>query len=104
MSEQFFFRVQEPGISLAAMQDWNSSDGGDGGGDGLCAIETIESPPRFGGAWDALFDCGEVVVLQGEKLCRIYDGVRIRPTAVVARHSAAEWTEMVADGSAYQYE
>jgi len=96
-----FFRIQEAGITFDEMKKFNSADGGDGNEDGLCVSA---SPNKFGGAWGAYGDDGEVVIMKGVIICEIYDGYRIRPTSEVARFTKAEWTTKIADESAWDYE
>ena len=98
-----YFRYQIGQYSLEEMQNYTSEDGGDDGGtEGICACDSVTGLLRntvYGPAKDA-----EVVVLNGRRVCEIYDGTRIYPTALVARHSYEEWQAKVADGSAYEYE
>jgi hypothetical protein len=98
-----YFRVQHKGISFSKVKNFNSGDGGDGYTEGLCVSDSPE-PGGFGGAWDAMDEDDEVIVLRGEKIARIYDGYRIRPTEEVARFTVAEWQEMLDSGEAYEYE
>jgi hypothetical protein len=99
-----YFRYQIGQYSLEEMQNYTSEDGGDEmeAEGGICACDSVTGLLRntvYGPAKDA-----EVVVLKGQQVCEIYDGTRIYPTAVVARHSYSEWQAKVADGSAYEYE
>ena len=98
-----YFRYQIGRYTLEEMQSYTSEDGGDDGGtEGICACDSVSGLLRntvYGPSKDA-----EIVVLKGQRVCEIYDGTRIYPTAEVARHSYAEWQAMVADGSAYDYE
>ena len=98
-----FFRLQDTGVSLKKMQRFNSADGGDGNEKGLCVSDR---PDHFGGAEGAFgFERpGEVLVLKGKVVTKIYDGYRIRPTEIVARFSWSEWKTKIADGSAWDYE
>jgi len=102
-----FFRAQGKGHSLEQMQQFVSASGGDAGEDdelvGLCVSDS-PNPSTFGGAWGAMEDDDEVVILRGQVLTEIYDGYRIYPTAEVARFSVAEWRQMVTDETAWEYE
>ena len=102
-----FFRCQHKGYTLEQMQQFVSADGGDVDDDaeleGICVSDSPR-PSTFGGAWDAMDDDDDVVVLKGIVVSEIYDGYRINPTAEVARFTVAEWRAMVADGSAQDYE
>ena len=101
-----FFRLQRAGINFDAMVKFVSADGGDDCDTGLCVTESV-SDTRFGGA-DGAYNAdageGEVVVMKGRVISRIYDGYRIEPTKEIARFTFAEWLAMVEDGSAEQYE
>jgi len=68
------------------------ADGLDGGG------------PRFGGAWDALDDDDEVIVLEGYIIKKIYDGYRVRPIREVARFTLTEWEQMLESEEAFEFE
>ena len=100
-----FFRLQDAGITLEEMQNYNSADGGDGMGEvgGLCVSGFVN---KFGGAEGAYNSKrpGEVVVLKGRILAEIYDGYRIEPTSEVARFPLAVWEQMVENGTASDYE
>jgi hypothetical protein len=50
------------------------------------------------------YPTAEVVVLKGNVVTRIYDGVRINPSEIVARMTYAEFEAKVVDGSVYDYE
>ena len=104
---KIFFRVQTKGITFAEMADWDSYDGGDDGeSEGLAVCgepDGMDGGSKFGGAWDAMDDDDEVVILEGSVLARIYDGYRIRPTREVARFTVAEWSQMLDDGSALDW-
>ena len=101
-----FFRLQDAGITLEEMQNYNSANGGDGFEDeeldGLCVSD---APDSFGGAEGAYGEDrpGEVVILRGYGT-QIYDGYRIYPTKEVARFSWETWMAKIADGSAWDYE
>jgi len=97
-----FFRVQGKGISLEQMKSHDSTDGGDGYDVSLAVSSRPDG--RFGGAWDAMNDDDELVVLRGQIIVEIYDGYRIRPTEEVARFTIAEWEKMLEDGTAWDYE
>lgn len=105
-----FFRVQHKGYSFEDMCAFTSADGGDGLGEevgGLCvsgSADGLDGGSRFGGAWYAMDDDDEVVVLEGYVLARIYDGYRIEPTREVARFTVAEWARMIDDGTASDWE
>jgi hypothetical protein len=102
-----FFRVQTKGISFDEMVNYDSLDGGDDGEvEGLAVSgepDGMDGGSRFGGAWDAMDDDDDVVILEGKIIASIYDGYRIRPTREVTRFTVAEWSAMLADGSAFDY-
>jgi len=97
-----FFRAQQKGIAFEQMKDYNSADGGDGHTEGLCVSDSPE-PHSFGGAWDAMNEDDEIVILKGRILTEIYDGYRIQPISEIARFTVAEWTRMLETGEAYDY-
>lgn len=102
-----FFRVQHKFYSFEQMKAYASADGGDGGNVGLAVSGSptgLDGGSRFGGAWDAMDDDDEVIVLEGIVIEQIYDGYRIEPTREIARFTIAQWREMLKDGSAYDYE
>jgi hypothetical protein len=102
-----YFRVQQKGYTFDQMKNFNSVDGGDGENEGLAvssAPNGIDGGSKFGGAWEAMNDNDDLVILNGQVVCRIYDGYRLIPTAEVARFTIAQWKTMLADGSAYDYE
>ena len=102
-----YFRVQQKDISFAEMQVFNSYDGGDGYSEGLAVSISpagLDGGSKFGGAWDAMDDDDEVVVMTGTIICKIYDGYRIRPVSEVARFTVSEWAEMLEDGRAWEFE
>ena len=102
-----FFRAQGKGIAFEDMVDYNSLDGGDDGAEEGLAVsgspDGLDGGSMFGGAWGALNDDDEVVVLEGTILAEIYDGYRIRPTREVARFTKAAWNQMIDDGSAWDW-
>lgn len=103
-----FFRVQGKGYTLEQMQSHVSEDWGeDGGEEGLAVsgfASGLDGGARFGGSWDAMNDDDEVIVLEGDVICKIYDGYRIYPTREVARFTVAEWARMLEDGTASDWE
>lgn len=98
-----FFRIQQEHKSLSQMKRFNSADGGDGQTHGICATESV-SELLHNTAFCNLSGSAEIVVLTGEKVSDIYDGVRIRPTSIIATFSYAEFVAKVRDGSAYDFE
>lgn len=99
-----YFRYQIGNYSLEEMQNHVSEDGGDEMEEfgGICASPSISSLVN-----NTVFgphEAAEIVILKGHKNCDIYDGVRIEPTAVVARFSYSEFRAKLADGSIYEYE
>lgn len=100
-----YFRLQDAGITFDKMIDYASADGGDGYSDlgGLCVSGC---PDKFGGAEGAYGSDrpAEVLVLKGDRLAKIYDGYRIKPTVEVARFSLEEWRRMILDETAWDYE
>lgn len=102
-----YFRVQKKGFTFEQMKNFNSIDGGDGENEGLAVCSTpngIDGGSKFGGAWEAMDNDDDLVILNGQVVCRIYDGYRIIPTAEVARFSIGQWKQMLADETAYEYE
>lgn len=103
-----FFRVQSKGYSFEQMAEFDSLDGGDDGAEIGLAVsgraDGRDGGSRFGGAWDAMNDDDEVVVLEGHIVAEIYDGYRIRPTREVARFTVAQWAQMLKSGEAQNYE
>lgn len=97
-----FFRVQGKGYSIEDMKTFNSANGGDGLIEGLCVSDTPDG--NFGGAWDAMNDDDEIVILTGTIIAEIYDGYRIIPATEIARFTIAEWKTKLRDGSAWDYE
>ena len=98
-----FFRIQHSSHTLEEMQSYVSEDGGeDGGTEGICAtlsVSDLKNCCAFFPSPEA-----EVVILNGQKVADIYDGVRMYPTAIVARMSYDEFTAKMDDGSIYDYE
>lgn len=104
---QNYFRVQAKGYSFDDMKNFNSIDGGDGENEGLAVSSSsngLDGGSRFGGAWDAMNDDDDLIILNGEIVCKIYDGYRIRPTREIARFTVGEWRKMILDGSASEFE
>jgi hypothetical protein len=97
-----YFRIQQRETTLMQMQKHISGDGGDGGTKGLCACETV-GDLLHNTAFEN-FGRAVVYVLHGNKVCDIYDGVRITPTEIVAVFSYDEFKAKVSDGSIYDYE
>ncbi len=97
-----YFRIQQEHHSIAQLKKFNSGDGGDGNTNGVCATVSVTDLLNN----TAFFDLGsaEIVVLTGDKICDIYDGVRIRPTGIVATFSFSEFKNKVSDGSIYDLE
>jgi len=81
---QTYFRFHYGHYTLAEMQNYISVDGGDDGGDdGICACESVSGLIRNTVFTNSDDHEAEVVVLKGQKLTTIYDGVRIYPTEIV---------------------
>jgi len=105
-----FFRIQQKGISFKEMKNFNSLGGGpdgDGYTEGLAVSgnpEGYDGGSRFGGAWEAMDDDDEVIILEGCIVAKIYDGYRIRPTKEIARFTKKEWAEMLENEEAWDYE
>ena len=99
-----FFRIQNPNITLEQMQNFSSEDGGDGLGSlgGVCACESV-SDLINNTAFTTKYDL-EVVVFRGEKVCDIYDGVRVVPSEIVDRISAKDFYAMSGDSDSVIYE
>lgn len=65
---QNFFRVQKKGYTFDQMKNFSSVDGGDGYSEGLAVSGSPEGKDggsRFGGAWEAMNDDDDLVILQG---------------------------------------
>jgi len=104
-----FFRIQKKGISFEEMKTFNSEDVIDVFAEGLCVSGSPngldgDGGSRFGGAWDAYDDDGEIVIMEGRIIAKIYDGYRIRPTREIARFTKKQWAEMLETGDAWDYE
>lgn len=103
-----FFRVQGKGISFEEMQLHTSDCGGEYEEVNGLAVSIspngMDGGSRFGGAWDAMDDDDELVVLEGTIITEIYDGYLVTPVKEIARFSIAEWEIMLDDGSAWEYE
>jgi len=101
-----FFRVQHKGIEFEEMKDFCSCDG-DCKANGLAVCLSpngLDGGSKFGGAWDAMDEDDDLVVLKGRIIDEIYDGYIIRPIAEVARFTIAEWRQMLATGEAWDWE
>jgi hypothetical protein len=87
-----YFRFQKAGHTLEQMQAHNSGDGGDGMGEegGVCATISVGDLKR-NTVYSASEADAEVVVFEGNRICNIYDGVRVYPTKIIARYSAQEF-------------
>jgi hypothetical protein len=105
-----YFRVQKKGYTFEQMKSHNSGDGGDGHETGLAVsafANGLDGGSRFGGAWEAMDDDDDVIVLTGYVIFQIYDGYRIDPLEEIARFTVSEWKKMMADGRAeeqYEYQ
>lgn len=97
-----YFRIQQEHKSLSQMKRFNSGDGGDGHNRGVCATETVSE--LLHNTAFCNFGSAEIVVLTGDKVSDIYDGVRIRPTGIVATFSYDEFVAKVRDESIYELE
>jgi hypothetical protein len=99
-----YFRIQQEHHTLKQMQKFNSADGGDGQEEvgGVCAVLSVND--LLSNTAFENFGSAEIVVLNGDKLADIYDGVRIYPTKVVATFSFSEFQTKVRDSSIYDYE
>ena len=97
------------GISFEEMKTFNSEDVIDVFAEGLCVSGNPngfdgDGGSRFGGAWDAYDDDGEIVIMEGRIISKIYDGYRIRPTREIARFTKKQWMDMLETGDAWDYE
>ena len=110
-----YVRVMEPGIGIDDLRNWRSRCGATDPAtvaedddicaesgyallDGVC-VSDDEGEESFGGAASAYDDNDECVyILDGEFISRIYDGVLIRPTRIVATMTLTEWMENGYDG------
>lgn len=99
-----YFRRQDPGLTLNQMQSFKSfldvdpETGDDIIADGVCVIDNAYTT-NFGGSC-----ADEVVVLEGNVIEEIYDGLVIFPTKIVARFSYEKWCEMIEAGETEQYD
>jgi len=101
-----YFRIHLGKYSLSQLQNHVSGDGGDDmfNKGGICATESI-SDLLNNTAYDLVDEAeAEVVVLRGQHICDIYDGVRIYPTEIVARFAAQEFAALERSGEVYAYE
>lgn len=98
-----YFRIQQEHHSLSQMKRFNSADGGDGQERAVCATDTV-TELLHNTAFCDLTGHAEIVVLTGDKVIDIYDGVRIKPTGIVATFSYNEFLSKVRDESIYEYE
>lgn len=105
---QRFFRAQVGHYTFEQMREFVSEDGGDDGETVGLAVSSradgLDGGSRFGGAWDAMSQDDEVIVLEGVVLAEIYDGYRIEPVREIARFTVTEWTRMLETGTAWDYE
>ena len=102
-----FFRVQSKGYKFSDMVDHNSADGGDGNEAGLAVSgrpDGLDGGGRFGGAWDAMDDNDDIVIVEGIIVSEIYDGYRIIPEKEIARFTIGQWKSMLADETAWDLE
>lgn len=99
-----YFRLQYGHYSIEEMQNYTSEDGGDDGGtEGVCACESVSELMR-NTVWSE--DDGyeaEVVIMRGQRVERIYDGVRVYPTEIVKTMKPSEFAAN-ADDIACNYE
>ena len=87
-----YFRLQYGHYTLNEMQSYTSEDGGDdGGSEGVCACESVSELMR-NTVWseDDRYDA-EVVIMRGQRVSRIYDGVRVYPTEIVKTMKPSEF-------------
>jgi hypothetical protein len=90
-----YFRFQYGHYTLEEMQNYVSEDGGDDGGtEGVCACESVSELMRNTVWTDKDDHDAEIVVLEGDKVANIYDGVRIYPTAIVATFKPSEFAAL----------
>lgn len=89
-----YFRAQSKGYSFEEMQNHVSVDGGDEREDfgGICAC-VDPSDLLNNTVMDAMDDDDEVVIFRGNKLCDIYDGVRVDPIEEIDRMTVKEFSE-----------
>ena len=105
-----FFRVQGKGHTFEEMKEFISQRGDiedDSEATGICVSASpdgIDGGSRFGGAWDAMDDDDDLVVLEGRIIEKLYDGYIIIPEREVARFTIAQWSEMLESGTAWNYE
>lgn len=101
-----YFRIHLGTYTLKQLQNHVSGDGGDDMGDegGICATESVTDLLN-NTAYDLVDEAeAEVVVLRGQHICDIYDGVRIYPTEVIARFTAQEFAALERSGEIYDLE
>jgi len=102
-----FFRVQGKGYSFEEMQQHQTQVDVDDFEAGLCVSTSpdgYDGGSQFGGAYDAMDDDDDLVILEGKVIREIYDGVVIIPTREIARFTIAEWDKMLESGEAWEYE
>lgn len=87
-----YFRFQYGSFSLEEMQNYISEDGGDDGGEeGICATESVQELLN-----NTVFTASddhdaEIVIFRGQRVSRIYDGVRVYPTEIIVRMKPSEF-------------
>ena len=98
-----YFRFQYGHYTLEQMQDYDSKDGGDDMNEGLCACESVSELLKNTVWTDSDAHEAEVVVFKGRKVARIYDGIRVYPTEILATFRPSEFADR-AEEIAEQYE
>lgn len=98
-----FFRLQQAGLTLEQMQSHKSIHGVNDDGefiylDAVAASDSCNEK-NFGGSCE-----DEVVVFVGQVVERIYDGVVVYPTRIVARYEVRQWLQMVENGETEIYD
>lgn len=99
-----YFRINHSHHTFEEMQNHISADGGDELEEvgGLCVTNSVSSLMSNTAFFRS--DNAEIVILRGQKLAEIYDGLRIYPTAEVVRFTYSEFLAKVEDQSIYDYE
>lgn len=88
-----FYRFQYGHYTLEQMQNFVSADGGEENEnpDGICATESAYELRRNTVYTNSDAGDAEIVVFRGQVVERIYDGVRIYPTQIVATFKPSEF-------------
>lgn len=103
-----YFRMQHSGESFAKIKRHVSAgieDLTSGSRKGVAVSgqpDGMDGGSAFGGSWDAMNDNDDLVILQGDRIGKLYDGYVIKPTREVARYKVGDWKQMIEDGTAQE--